>query len=53
MTDLKDCLYDLGDFISQNLSPNRLANFDIEAVNTIEPYNDIPMNLGLNLQNLK
>ena len=50
--DLKICLYDLAEFIASNLSPNRLSDFDIEAIKTIEPYNDIPVNIGLNLQNL-
>lgn len=27
--DIKDCLFDLAEFISSNLSPNRLENFDI------------------------
>lgn len=49
ITDLKDCLFDLGDFIATMLSPNRLENFDLEAVKNIEPFNQIPNNLGLNL----
>jgi len=32
ITDIKDCLFDLAEFISMNLSPNRLADFDIEVV---------------------
>jgi hypothetical protein len=27
--DIKDCLHNLSQFISENLSPNRLAAFDI------------------------
>lgn len=52
ITDIKPCLFDLAEFISSNLSPNRLANFDIESIKTLEPFNDIPGNLGLNLKNL-
>lgn len=53
ITDIKACLYDLADFISSNLSPNRLENFDIESIKSLEPYNDIPENLGLQLKNLQ
>jgi len=53
VTDLKACLHDLAEFISLNLSPNRLETFDLESIKTLEPYNDIPQNLGLNLKNLQ
>jgi hypothetical protein len=52
ITDLRECLFDLGEFISTMLSPNRLENFDLEAIKQVEPYNQIPNNLGLNLKNL-
>jgi hypothetical protein len=51
--DIKDCLYDMAEFIQTNLSPNRLENFDIETVKTLEPFNDIPEKLGLNLKDLQ
>jgi len=51
--DLKDCLFNLSDFIAGNLSPNRLKNFDIEAIKSVETYSEIPKNLKLNLSNLK
>lgn len=51
--DIKDCLYDLSFFISTHLSPNRLAGFDIQAIKALEPFNELPVNLGLNLQNLQ
>lgn len=30
--DVRECLYDLSMFTSENLSPNRLEKFDIESV---------------------
>jgi len=51
--DIKTCLFDLADFIANNLSPNRLENFDVESIKELEPFNDIPENLGLNLKNLQ
>ena len=53
IVDIKSCLFDLSEFIASNLSPNRLENFDIEAVKGLENYSDIPQNLGLNLKNLQ
>jgi len=53
INDIKSCLYDLAEFIATNLSPNRLEHFDIENIKNLEPYNDIPENLGLNLKNLQ
>jgi hypothetical protein len=41
ISDLKQCLYDLADFIYKNLSPNRLQNFDIESIKHVEPYNEL------------
>jgi len=38
ITDLKQCLFDLSQFIAQNLSPNRLIGFDIQAIKNAEPY---------------
>ena len=49
INDIKGCLTDVAEFIAQNLSPNRLANFDIKAIKSVEPYDDIPNNLNLNL----
>ena len=51
--DLKPCLIDLATFISDNLSPNRLQDFDIESIKSVENYSDIPINVGLNFQNLQ
>ncbi len=53
ITDIRACLHDLAEFISQNLSPNRLESFDLESIKILEPFNDIPQNLGLNLKNLQ
>jgi len=52
INDLKDCLFDLSEFISTMLSPNRLESFDLDAIKKLEPFNEIPNNLGLNLKNL-
>ena len=30
--DIKDCLHELAIFISTNLQPNRLENFDVEGI---------------------
>jgi len=51
-SDLQNCLYDLSQFIALNLSPNRLAGFDIEAIKSVEAFNQIPSNIGLDLKNL-
>ena len=51
--DIKDCLYDLSEFISQNLSPNRLEYFDIESIKSLESYSELPIKVGLNLSPLK
>lgn len=53
INDIIPCLYDLSMFISENLSPNRLADFDVEALKSVEAYNEIPTNVPLNLQNLQ
>jgi len=42
IADLKQCLYDLTKFMAENLIPNRLENFDLEAINRIQPYNQTP-----------
>ena len=47
LTDIKDCLFDLAEFISSNLSPNRLAGFDIEAIKKEEDFCQLPNNLEL------
>jgi hypothetical protein len=47
ITDIKGCLSDLSEFISKHLSPNRLENFDIEAIKTLKPYSEIPDCIGL------
>lgn len=36
--DIKECLYDLSMFIANSLSPNRLANFDIELIKEERNY---------------
>ena len=41
ISDIKDCLFDLAHFISSNLSPNRLAGFDILAIKQIKPFDQI------------
>ena len=47
ITDIKGCLSDLSEFISKHLSPNRLENFDIEAIKNLKSYSEIPDNIGL------
>jgi len=32
MEDIKQCFYDLSMFIIENLQPNRLEGFDVEAI---------------------
>ena len=34
--DIKECLYDISIFISQNLQPDRLRNFNIENIMTVK-----------------
>ena len=41
ISDIKECLYDLAYFISSNLSPNRLAGFDIQAIKHVKPFDQI------------
>ena len=48
---LRECLFDLATFMSQNLTPNRLKGIDLEAIRLLEPYNQIPQQLGLALVN--
>jgi len=52
ITDLKQCLHELTQFISSNLSPNRLAAFDMSGILSAEAFNDIPNKLDLDLKNL-
>ena len=49
ISDIKECLYDLAYFISSNLSPNRLAGFDIQAIKSVKPFDQIPDNLDQQL----
>lgn len=49
ITDLRACLYSLAKFMAENLVPNRLANFDLESIKSIEPYHQIPLNLHKNI----
>lgn len=53
ISDFKDCLYELAEFISASLSPNRLKPFDIKAIKTIEDFDEIPTDLKLSLQRLR
>jgi len=39
--DIQKCLYDLAVYISKNLSPNRLENFDIENIMHVRIYEKI------------
>lgn len=41
ISDIKECLFDLAYFISSNLSPNRLAGFDIQAIKNSKPFDQI------------
>ena len=50
--DLKKCLFDLATFISNNLQPNRLITFDINAILKTNNYDGpIPQNIQTVLMN--
>jgi hypothetical protein len=36
--EIKDCLVELSQFICNNLSPNRLEGFDLNAIMTVQQY---------------
>lgn len=36
--DIRDCLYELALFISTNLQPNRLENFDVDGIKKVSMY---------------
>jgi len=36
--DLSECLFDLAVFIWNSLSPNRLENFDIDAIRSVKKF---------------
>jgi hypothetical protein len=38
LQDLKHCLVELSEFISNNLAPNRLEGFDISAIMAVPEY---------------
>ena len=41
ISDIKECLFDLAEFISNNLNPNRLTFFDIKAIKSVKPFDQI------------
>lgn len=46
ITDIKGCLYMIAAFIANNLQPNRLENFDIEAIKNLQNYEGyVPLNI--------
>jgi hypothetical protein len=46
MEDIRKCLFDLATFISNNLQPNRLISFDINAILKTNNYDGpIPQNI--------
>jgi len=47
MDALKDCLYDLATFMSQNLHPDRLKGFNVAAIKNITPFDQIPACVSL------
>lgn len=48
--DIKDCIYDLSNFISRCLSPNKLEHFNIAAVRKAQPYDQLPATINLSLR---
>lgn len=47
MDTLKECLYDLANFMSQNLHPDRLKGFNIADIKNIASYDQIPACVSL------
>ena len=47
MDTLKECLYDLATFMSQNLHPDRLKGFNVAAIKNITPFDQIPACVSL------
>lgn len=50
ITDIKDCIYDLSNFISRCLSPNKLEDFDIAGVLKAQPFDQLPSTINLSLR---
>lgn len=50
MDTLKECLFDLATFMSQNLHPDRLKGFNIAAIKNIASFEQIPACVSLDLE---
>lgn len=53
MDQLKGSLFELSTFMSENLHPDRLRGYNLNAIKNITPYDQIPANVGLDLNNYK